>query len=212
MTDENGAIVLPGAFIPAAESYGLIGEIDKVIAEKAMIKLKGVQSCLEDIAFAFNLSGKEIESLSHLEFIKEIINKTGVSAKSLIFEITETAAIQDLKKAITFIAELKKLGCAFSLDDFGVGFTSFSYLKELDVDYIKIDGAFIRKLDSNPQDQVIVRAMTGVAQGFKIQTIAEFVENDTILKMLGQLSVPYAQGYHIGKPVPQPVFDLPCQA
>jgi len=98
------------------------------------------------------------------------------------------------------------MGCSFSLDDFGVGFTSFTYLRELDVDYVKIDGAFIRKLNENKHDQAIVKAMTAVSQSFNIRTVAEFVENSSILQLLERMSVDYAQGFYIGAPGPEPVF------
>jgi diguanylate cyclase (GGDEF)-like protein/PAS domain S-box-containing protein len=208
MRNEKGEIVLPGAFISAAEEYGLIGDIDKVIAEKAMKKLKNLNSKGKDVFFAMNLSGKEIEDLNQLEEIKKIINSTAVSPHNLIFEITETAAINDLNQAIIFIKELKKIGCSFSLDDFGVGFTSFTYLRDLDVDYLKIDGAFIRKIHENKLDQAIVQSMINVSKGFGIFTIAEFVENEVILKMLNNMSVDYAQGYYVGPPEPEPIFKI----
>ncbi|QEN04332.1 EAL domain-containing protein [Thiospirochaeta perfilievii] len=208
MRNEEGAIVLPGAFISAAESLNLIGKIDKVIAEKAMKKLKILNDNGYNVTFALNLSGKEIEDLDQLEEIKSLIGRIGVLPKSLIFEITETAAIKDINRAIVFIKELKNMGCSFSLDDFGVGFTSFSYLRDLDVDYIKIDGAFVKQVYENKYDQAIVKAMTAVAKGFDIQTIAEFVESDTIMNILEGMSVDYAQGYFIGKPNPEPQFDF----
>ena len=104
--------------------------------------------------------------------------------------------------AVVFICELKELGCSFALDDFGVGFTSFLYLKQLDVDYIKIDGSFVRKLNENKSDQLFVRAITDVARGMGIKTIAEFVENEDTMKLLKTIGVDYAQGYYIGKPAP----------
>ena len=122
--------------------------------------------------------------------------------KALHFEITETAAIHDLSRAIDFIKALKELGCLFSLDDFGVGFTSFVYLREMPVDYIKIDGSFIKNLHESKNDRLFVKAITDVAHGMGIKTIAEFIECEEIIPILKEYQVDYGQGYFIGKPAP----------
>lgn len=202
MRDEQGGILLPGAFIDIAERFGLIGGIDRVIIEKAMRKQAELKAQGRNLSFAMNLSGKDLVDESLLTFIRSKINETGADPNSLIFEITETAAISDLERARQFVKSLKETGCHFSLDDFGVGFTSFIYLKELKVDFIKIDGSFVRKLNENPDDQVFVRALTEVARGLKIKTIAEFVETEEVLRLLKRLGADYAQGYLIGKPAP----------
>ena len=136
-----------------------------------------------------------------LQFLKSAIIETGADPKHLIFEITETAAIRDLDRAIKFIRELKAIGCSFALDDFGVGFTSFKYLREMEVDYIKIDGSFIRTLHETTNDHIFVKAIADVARGMGIKTIAEFVENNEIIKILKEYGVDYGQGYFIGKTI-----------
>jgi diguanylate cyclase (GGDEF)-like protein/PAS domain S-box-containing protein len=202
MRDVEGRVLLPGAFIEVAERFGIVGAIDRVIIEKtmrlqALMKQKG-----KAISFSVNLSGKDLGDKELLAFLKSAIKETGADPSHIVFEITETAAIDYLKSAIEFIKALKELGCLFALDDFGVGFTSFTYLKRMDIDFIKIDGSFIRRLNEDPADQLFVKAMTEVAGGLGIKTIAEFVENGETLEILKGLGVDFAQGYHIGKPGP----------
>jgi EAL domain-containing protein (putative c-di-GMP-specific phosphodiesterase class I) len=179
-----------------------VGLIDRMIIEKAMKAQAEMMKKGLSLSFAMNLSGKDLGDADLLDYIKGKIDETGADPKCLVFEITETAAIGDLNKATKFVRALKELGCQFSLDDFGVGFTSFTYLKELQVDYIKIDGSFIRKLHDSPNDQVFVKAVTDLARGLRIKSIAEFVENEESLKLLMSYGVDFAQGYLIGKPSP----------
>ncbi|HBG46647.1 MAG TPA: hypothetical protein DDW94_06600 [Deltaproteobacteria bacterium] len=202
LISEDGLVLLPGAFIDIAERFGIIGLIDRVIIEKTMRTQAEMRRLGKDISFGMNLSGKELGDADLLDFIKSKIIETGADPAGLVFEITETAAIGDLEKATRFVKSLKEIGCQFSLDDFGVGFTSFTYLKEMQVDFIKIDGSFIRKLHENPSDQVFVKAITDLARGLKIESIAEFVENEQTLELLRSFGVDYAQGYFIGKPSP----------
>jgi len=197
MRDDDGSILSPAAFIDIAERTGLIGAIDTAISTKTMerqIKEGG------DISFSMNISGKDMGDEHFLSSLKSAIKATGAVPERLVFEITETAAIHDLESAKTFIESLKSMGCKFSLDDFGVGFTSFVYLRELPIDYIKIDGSFIRKLPESRNDQLFVKAITDVARGMGIKTIAEFVEDERIMEYLRTFGVDYAQGYFIGKP------------
>jgi diguanylate cyclase (GGDEF)-like protein/PAS domain S-box-containing protein len=203
MRSEEGEILLPGVFIQVAETYGLVGAIDRTIIGKTMTLQAENQKKGIDISYSMNLSGIDLGDEEFLHFIKETIIKTGANPRRLVFEITETAAIGHIARAVQFIDALKEVGCRFSLDDFGVGFTSFVYLKEMDVDFIKIDGSFIRKLDENPKDQLFVKAISEVAKGMGIETIAEFVENESTLNILRQYNVDFAQGYHIGKPAPE---------
>lgn len=202
MRDEEGKVVLPGAFIDIAERFGLIGEIDRAITEKAIRFQAKTMKEGKRFTFGMNLSGKNLGDESLLEFLEKKIAEAGADPSALLFEITETAAIGDLGRALKFIKALKALGCSFALDDFGVGFTSFSYLKEMNVDYIKIDGSFIKKLLESPNDQVFVRAISDVARGLGIKSIAEFVEMPETLRILRIFGVDYAQGYLIGKPHP----------
>ncbi len=209
LKDEENNIILPGAFIEVAERFGLVGSIDRMITEKTMRTQSQLQKSGRKLSFGLNLSGKDLTDEEFLSFLKEKISETGADPDSLIFEITETAAISDLSRAIKFIKALKAMGCHFSLDDFGVGFTSFIYLREMGVDYIKIDGAFIRKLKDNPSDRVFVKAISDMARGLNIKSVAEFVENLEIISLLREFSVDYAQGFAIGRPAPDPEHIKP---
>lgn len=202
MRDEDDKVILPGAFIDIAERFGLIGEIDRAITEKAIRFQAKTMREGKKLTFGMNLSGKNLGDESLLEFLEKKIAEAGADPSALLFEITETAAIGDLGRARKFIKALKALGCSFALDDFGVGFTSFSYLKEMNVDYIKIDGSFIKKLLESADDQVFVRTMSDMARGLGIKSIAEFVEIPETLRVLKMFGVDYAQGYLIGKPHP----------
>jgi len=203
LTGEDGKVVLPGSFIDIAERFGLVGLIDRMIIEKSMKKQAEMLKKGLSLSFAMNLSGKDLGDPDLLDFIKLKIKETGADPASLVFEITETAAIGDLEKATKFVRALKELGCHFSLDDFGVGFTSFTYLKELRVDFIKIDGSFIKKLHESHEDRVFVKAITDLAAGLRIKSVAEFVENEKGLELLKSFGVGFAQGYLIGKPSPE---------
>lgn len=202
MRSEDGKILLPGVFIDTAEIFGLIGTIDKIITEKVMKLQAETSRQKSSLSFGMNLSGKDLGNEELLSFLQSKIVETGADPSHLIFEITETAAVRDMDRAIKFINALKSIGCRFSLDDFGVGFTSFIYLREMNVDYIKIDGSFIRRLNENQNDQLFVKAIVDVSKGMGIKTVAEFVENKEIIKLLKELNVDYAQGYGIGKPAP----------
>jgi diguanylate cyclase (GGDEF)-like protein/PAS domain S-box-containing protein len=202
MRDEEGNILLPRAFIEVAERFGLIGSIDRVLMEKTMRQQVELSQGGKSITFSMNLSGKDLGDEEFLSFVKSSISDTGADPDRLVFEITETAAVHDIGRAIRFIKDLKSMGCHFALDDFGVGFSSFVYLKEMNVDYIKIEGSFIRRLHNNANDQLFVKAITDVARGMEIKTIAEFVESEEPMKLLKEYGVDYAQGYHIGRPAP----------
>ncbi|MEK7841724.1 MAG: GGDEF and EAL domain-containing protein, partial [Deltaproteobacteria bacterium] len=202
MRDEDGNILLPAVFIETAERFGLIGAIDRIIMEKTMRLQAETYQQERHLTFAMNLSGKNLGDEKLMTFLRSKIVETGAKPEYLVFEITETAAVRDINKAIKFIRDLKSIGCHFSLDDFGVGFTSFIYLREMEVDYVKIDGAFIKNLHKEYRDQLFVKAISDVAKGMGIKTIAEFVENEEIIKFLKRLGVGYAQGYAIGKPAP----------
>ena len=202
MQDKDGNILQPSAFIETAERFGIIGAIDKIIIEKTMRLQAETYQQGRHISFGMNLSGKDLGDEDFMAFIRSKIVETGARPEHLIFEITETAAVRDINKATKFIRDLKSMGCKFSLDDFGIGFTSFIYLREMDVDYIKIDGAFIKNLHKEYRDQLFVKAISDVAKGMKIKTIAEFVENEEIITFLKRLDIDYAQGYAISKPAP----------
>ncbi|MCC6503663.1 MAG: EAL domain-containing protein [Deltaproteobacteria bacterium] len=202
MTDYDGSIVLPGPFIDIAERFGLVGAISRAIFTKAFNLQAALQKEGRPMRLCLNVSGKELGDREFLYFLRSSIFEKGLDPANLVFEITETASIHDLDKAMSFIAALKATGCHVALDDFGIGFTSFLYLREMQVDYIKIAGSFIKALDQNLNDQLFVKAITEVARGMGIKTIGEFVETDGILEHLRKFGVDYAQGYLIGRPAP----------
>ncbi len=195
-------ILMPGDFISTAERFGLIGSIDRTIMKKAMLMQAETSKKGVPLSFAVNLSGKDLGDPDLLRFLSGAIEETGADPERMVFEITETEAVRDLEVAKDFVKELKSIGCLFSLDDFGVGFTSFVYLKEMDVDFVKIDGSFIKNLHRNANDQLFVKAIVDVAKGMGIMTVAEFVEEAPALEILKKFGVDYAQGYLIGGPTP----------
>ncbi len=203
MLDETGKIIPPGAFLPAAERYNLISKIDYWVIENTFTVLGNNRVFLEQINFcSINLSGQSLTNPEILDSIIDHLDKSGTNAEKICFEITETSVISNLSMAMTFISTLKELGCRFALDDFGSGLSSFGYLKNLSVDYLKIDGMFVKGITDNPIDHAVVKSINDIGQVMGMQTIAEFVENDDIKSMLSKLGVNYAQGYGIGKPLP----------
>jgi diguanylate cyclase (GGDEF)-like protein/PAS domain S-box-containing protein len=201
MIDEKGEIIPPGAFLPAAERYNLISKIDRWVVQNALTLLANNPDFLKHINFcAINLSGQSLTNPDILEFIIEKFNTSEVDGEKICFEITETAAISNLNSAMTFISTLKDLGCRFALDDFGSGLSSFAYLKNLPVDYLKIDGMFVKDIVDDPIDHAMVKSINEIGQVMGMKTIAEFVENDEIKGMLREIGVNFAQGYGIDKP------------
>ncbi len=197
---ETGEISLPGKFIEIAEETGLINSIDHYVIKHSMKKLVTLQDKGSTAKLAINLSGAVVDNKLLLPLLRRTIAEYKINPGSLIFEITETAAVSNFQQAKLLMTEIRKLGCEFSLDDFGVGFSSFNYLRQLPVDIIKIDGIFIRDLDKNADDQLFVKALVDVAKGLGKKTIAEYVENKDILAILDKFGVDYAQGYYIGRP------------
>ncbi|MDQ3617315.1 MAG: PAS domain S-box protein [Pseudomonadota bacterium] len=197
MLEPDGRLVLPMTFIPAAERYGLMLEIDRWVINAALTKLGNHPD--QSMCF-INLSAASIGDETLTDYVKSQVELTGVCTAGLCFEITETAAIANLKKADAVIMEIKKLGCRFALDDFGSGMSSFAYLKHLPVDYLKIDGAFVRHMDKDPIDRAMVEAINNIGHVMGIETIAEYVENQATVEMLADMGVNYAQGYWIEKP------------
>ncbi|MBF2001611.1 MAG: EAL domain-containing protein [Synechococcales cyanobacterium M58_A2018_015] len=205
MISEEGELVPPMAFIPAAERYGLMPAIDRwVIRTFFASRQRQVQGMpthqAEQILYTINLSGASINDEQFLPFLKEQLLLHQVSPDTICFEITETAAITNLTRAARLISELKDIGCYFALDDFGSGMSSFAYLKTLPVDYLKIDGNFVKDIVVDPVDSAMVECINRVGHVIGIRTIAEFVENEAILKKLRDLGVDYAQGYGIAEP------------
>jgi PAS domain S-box-containing protein len=206
MVGHDGELVMPGSFLPVAEKYGLIGEIDRWVTTEA-IRLAG-----GGLNVAVNLSAHSIRSLDLLSLIEREVGTTGADPSKLVFEITETALIADLEAAEAFARGLAALGCGLALDDFGTGFGSLSVVKRLALNYLKIDIEFVRDLAESPANQHVVRAIVGLAQAFGLQTIAEGVEDEATLNLLCKEGVDFAQGFHVGRPAPLPALDAPERA
>jgi EAL domain-containing protein (putative c-di-GMP-specific phosphodiesterase class I) len=200
MPYDDGQIILPGGFMPAAERFGLVHAIDRWMVAKSIRTLAELRMDNERLCFAINLSGRAFEDESLLPLIRAALAETLLDPSSLTFEITETAAIANLNAATRFISSLRDLGCQFALDDFGSGFCSFTYLKHLPVDTLKIDGSFVQGLANAPVDQAMVQSMNQVAHALGKKTIAESVENVETLMLLREFGVDYAQGHYIGRP------------
>ena len=198
----DGKIELPKTFIPAAERYGMMAAVDRWVISSAFDQYVNLFDQEENIKIAINLSGNSLADSSLLQFVRSQIIESGIRAENICFEITETAAISNLERAIKIIADLKELGCEFALDDFGSGVSSFTYLKNLPVDYLKIDGSFVQDMVNDPINVAMVAAINEVGHVMGIKTIAEFAESTEIIKQLTDLSVDYAQGYAISTPMP----------
>ena len=207
MVDEQGQLVLPGAFIPAAERYDLMPAIDRMVLSATFEWLEDNLERLDRLDLCtINLSAHSIGDESFLDFAREELIKRPFLANKICFEITETAAVANLTRATTFIRELKKLDCRFALDDFGSGMSSFAYLKNLAVDFLKIDGNFVRDIARDPVDYAMVEAINRVGHVMSLETIAEFVEDPATLDLLRRIGVDYVQGYALG--MPQPLSDF----
>lgn len=203
MKDAQGGMLPPMAFIPAAERYSLMPAIDRWVVETLFSKLKMDPALVKaPNLYAINLSGTSLNDESFLDFILTQFRDRGVPPQRICFEITETAAIANMTKAIHFMGTLKKLGCCFSLDDFGSGLSSFIYLKTLPVDYLKIDGSFVKDIVTDPVSKAMVESINQVGHVMGIQTIAEYAETPEIIVVLRELGVDFAQGYAIARPQP----------
>lgn len=203
MEDETGLIVMPGAFLPAAERYHLSGKLDRWVVGTALDWLSNNPAHLDELSLcAINLSGHSLGDRRLLDYLLGRLSKKSPLNHKLCFEITETAAIANFSSALYFIQTLKGIGCRFALDDFGSGFSSFAYLKKLPVDFLKIDGMFVEGVVDDPVSLAMVNSINEVGHVMGMETIAEFVENDHILDTLRTVGVNYAQGYGIGKPRP----------
>lgn len=197
-----GELQSPAHFLPAAEHYGLAPTIDRYVVRTLLDYL--ARHPETQASYAVNLSGRTMAEPDFLNFVAEQLQIHQISAQRLCFEITETAAISDLQSARRMVEGLRALGCRFFLDDFGSGMCSFAYLRQLPVDYLKIDGSFIRNMLTDSDDFVIVNAVAQIARDLRRQTVAEFVENDLLLERLRSIGVDYAQGYAIHAPEPLP--------
>jgi EAL domain-containing protein (putative c-di-GMP-specific phosphodiesterase class I) len=192
--------------LPAAERYGLIRDIDRMVLGRVAALLADRRSSIEhseqEVSIAVNLSALSVTDAGMLAEIEHRLALHRVDPSRLVIEVTETASISDMEQATAFCAGVQALGCAVALDDFGAGFGSFQYLKRLPFRYLKIDGDFIRGLPHSSNDQLVVKALVGVVKGMGRMTIAEFVGDEPTLKLLRSYGVDYAQGFEVGRPHP----------
>jgi diguanylate cyclase (GGDEF)-like protein len=202
MRSDDGDLILPGAFLEVAERFDLIQEIDRWVATRAIRLLGEMARAGQEVTFEVNVSGRSIGDEELLLTIERELAAADVPPSRLVLEITETAAVANIAQARAFAARLEAVGCRFALDDFGAGFGSFYYLKHLPFDFLKIDGEFIREACSTPTDRLIIAAVVQIAAGLGKHTIAEFVADEPTLELVGSFGVDFAQGFHVGKPVP----------
>jgi EAL domain-containing protein (putative c-di-GMP-specific phosphodiesterase class I) len=199
LIETDGRIIGPNNFIPALEAAGEMHLLDRWIIKLAISQLKEHP---ELIHIAINLSAQAFKDDNLVPIILENLKESGVNPKRITFELTESASLFNLQITQRVIAELHKLGCSFSVDDFGSGFSSFAYLKDLPADYIKLDGSFIQNLHRDKIDQTLVKSMIQVIQALGKKAVAEYVENEAILEILKTMGIDLVQGYHIGHPLP----------
>jgi diguanylate cyclase (GGDEF)-like protein len=202
MPGTSGELLLPGSFLYTAERHDLIRGIDRWVMSRAIQLIADERRAGRELRLEVNVSGRSVADPELPGFIVEQLEAASVDPARLILEVTETAAIGNMDEARRFVAKLTDIGCRFALDDFGAGFGSFYYLKYLSLDYLKIDGEFIRNLPASTTDQLILRSIVQMANGLGKKTIAEFVGNQESLQLLREHGVQYAQGYHVGRPRP----------
>ena len=200
MPGPNGELVLPSIFLPVAQRFGLMADIDRWVIVRALKALAEFRASGRDITFSINLSGQTLEDASLLPLIKDQLAQNRLPPSRVIFEITEQSAMRYLEKAQCLIQALVDIGCRFALDDFGTGFSSFSYLKQLPVDFIKIDGSFVKNMARNSIDETMVQAIVQIARALGKQTVAEFVPDEKTVTMLKASGVDHIQGYYVGVP------------
>lgn len=202
--ENNTAILTPGIFLPIAERYNMMRSIDQWVINNLFQYINDKQPNLLESKrrFYINLSGDSLNDENFCDFLTDKIDEYNINTKLLCFEITETIAIQNLQNAAYLIGFLKRLGCSFALDDFGTGTSSFAYLKYLPIDYLKIDGVFIKDITNDPIDYEIVKAIKKICNAMKIKVIAEFVEDEKTINFLKLLDIDFVQGYAIQKPIP----------
>ncbi len=204
----DDTIIPPGQFLPPAERYNLIEKIDVWVVNKIIQWLEDNKEDARDIMFSVNLSGRSIGSRTFHKFLQDKLRQSDIEKSALCFEITETSVVENVERSVEFINSIKQLGAKFSLDDFGTGLSSFSYLKRFPVDYLKIDGEFIRDIIENDTSFVFVRSMTEVGHSLDMKVIAEFVESDTMYDRLREANIDFIQGYHVGIPIAIETLNL----
>jgi len=201
MTGDDGELLPAASFIEAAERSGMVQELDRWVVTQALRMISDRERAGAPVSLHMNISGASMTDLSVLEFIERRLDEGEADPARCTFEITQTARIEDYDAAAGFADRLSEFGCEVAIDDYGAGFGSFSYLKKVPFDVIKIDGAFVREMPSNDADQLTVKAIVEIARGLGKRTIAEFVEDETTTQMLREYGVDMAQGFHLGRPV-----------
>ncbi|MDH3547476.1 MAG: EAL domain-containing protein [Gammaproteobacteria bacterium] len=204
MLDDQGGILAPGTFLPAAERYQLMPLLDRWVIRNALKVLASSWNSIapSDAVFCINLSGQSLTNTGFLAFVADEFEQSGIAPNRICFEITETAAISNIDEATTFIDELQKIGCRFALDDFGAGLSSFGYLKVLPVDYLKVDGSFVREVTRDVVSHSMVSAICQIGRTMGLSIIAEYVGDQETVDTLRDIGVDYLQGFFIGKPEP----------
>lgn len=200
LVDRDGNLIVPSKFIATAEEFGLVSKIDHLVTTRAIDMLKLWHAQGRKVHLSVNLSGKTFDDPTFLKTIHEHLKKAKLPPKSLVFEITETALLRDLQLVKTFMTQMKELGAGFALDDCGVGYSSFNYIRQLELDFIKIDGSFVRNLHMNGDDQAFVKALADVARQKHISTVAEMVEHEAAMLALQQLGIDFGQGFFFAPP------------
>ena len=200
LEDEDGRVILPAGFLSSAERFGLVRAIDRWVVNRAIETLGRHLKRWPDLHYSINLSAESVGELGMLDAITTALQRYDVPPTAITFEITETVAIANLAAAVKFLDALRALGCKTALDDFGVGYSSFAYLKDLPVDYVKIDGSFVRDIHRDALQLAMVRSMNDIAHAMGKATVAEFVDSEECLKILRDIGVDYAQGYYVGVP------------
>ncbi len=200
LRDEQGALIMPSGFLPAAERFGLSADIDRWVILNAIRLLAEKRRESPNLCYSINLSGQTLSEPAVCDLVIHELRRTGLDPSALTFEVTETVAIANMTLAESFLDKLQKIGCSTALDDFGAGMSSFAYLRELPVNYVKIDGRFVRNMTANTTDQAMVRAMNDIAHALGKTTVAEFVEDESCFLLLREYGVDSAQGFHLGRP------------
>jgi diguanylate cyclase (GGDEF)-like protein/PAS domain S-box-containing protein len=202
MRSDGGELVPPASFLPVAERFDLVQDIDRWVVERAVALLRREHDAGNTITLSVNLSDRTLSDAAFAGWLEKLLTREPVPPGRLIVEITETAAIVNLERAGALADALRRLGCLLALDDFGAGFASFNYLKHLRFDVLKIDGEFVRGLNDNPTDRLVVEAVVAIARGLGTPSLAEFVTDSATLDAIRALGVDYAQGFHLGRPAP----------
>lgn len=210
MLDEHGGLVMPGAFIPAAERYDLMGHVDRWVIQHVLRDFGARLLAVPGLSVSINLSANSLGEPFLLPFLHAELSNSVLPASRIRLEITETALINNMAAANRLVADMRKAGCTMALDDFGAGLSSFAYLKQFPVDYLKIDGSFIRHLAASAVDREIVSSINDIGHRLGIRTVAESVEDEATLDVLREIGVDYAQGYAIGRPMPLEDYLARC--